>query len=262
MPPPEETFRLLGVEHSLGENAIVWLCEAKIDKLLRQIRHHRTHKRVTAADASTLHGSFNWVRSTQWGRFGAAVLAPLRTRQKHGKFVGLNSALLAMFDWLENALIQENGQTIDCDIASLPLAVTVSDGEGTGNVAVGLWEVSRPALRPRITATKVPEQMLAKWALHASNTIAPIEGVGPLRAMATWPHLRDKLWLHFIDNTTAMNALIKGHSVNADLNDVMHATWKEARARRLHLWVEYVNTHDNPIDKASRGCYEDLYNQG
>ena len=142
-----------------------------------------------------------------------------------------------------------------------PLVVTVSDGEGTGNVAVAMWETSAPEERPRITATKVPERLLSKWALHASNTIASIEGIGPLLALATWPQLDKKLWIHFIDNTDAMNALIKGHSVNADLNQVMHATWSEARLRRLHLWLEYVNTLDNPVDKASRGCFEDLYNQ-
>ena len=165
--------------------------------------------------------------------------------------------LLRMFDWLEEALENENEKVITCRIASLDFALTVSDGEGTGKVAVALWEVSKPWVRPRITATRVPDTLLAKWALHSSNTIAPIEGVGPLLAMASWPHLKDKLWLHFIDNTDAMHALIKGHSINADLNEVMHATWKEVRIRRLHLWVEYVNTHNNPVDKASRGSRAD-----
>ncbi|CAK0841615.1 unnamed protein product, partial [Prorocentrum cordatum] len=133
----------------------VWLCEAKIDKLLSQIRARRATGGVTAADASTLHGSFNWVRSSLWGRCGAAVLAPLRA----------------------------------------------------------------------------------------------VRGLG------------HRLWIHFIDNTDAMHAPIKGNSVDADLNNAMHATWKIVHRRRLHLWVEYVNTHDNPVDKASRGCTDDLYDQ-
>ena len=260
-PPPAEMFRLLGVEHSLGRSAIVWLCAAKVDKLQRQLRHHKRIARVTAADASTLHGSFNWVRSSLWGRCGAAILSPLRTRQR-SKIVGMNSALLGMFDWLEDALMHENGKVVACSLASLELAITVSDGEGTGNVAVALWEMSRPDVKPRITATKLPERILSKWSLHASNARAPIEGIGPLLAMATWPQLTNKLWIHSIDNTDAMNALIKGHCVNNDLNEIMHATWKEIRKRRLHLWVEYVNTHDNPVDKASRGCRQDLYDQG
>ncbi|CAK0893953.1 unnamed protein product [Prorocentrum cordatum] len=260
--PPSEHLRLLGVEHRSGLEATVWLCEAKIDKLLSQIRAHRATGRATAADASTLHGSFNWVRSSFWGRCGAAVLAPLRARQRSGNFFGVNSAMLAMFRWLEEALVLENRRRVLCDISCLPLVVAISDGEGSGNVAVAMWQPAEPVERPRITATRVPDNVLAKWAQHASNTIAPIEGVGPLLALATWPGLEHRLCIHFIDNTDAMHALIKGNSVNADLNNVMHATWKIVHRRRLHLWVEYVNARDNPVDKASRGCTDDLYDQG
>ncbi|CAK0803833.1 unnamed protein product [Prorocentrum cordatum] len=260
--PPCEHLRLLGVEHRLGLEATAWLCEAKIDKLLSQIRAHRATGGVTAADASTLHGSFNWARSSLWGRCGAAVLAPLRARQRSGNFFGVNSAMLAMFRWLEGALVHDNRSRVLCDISCLPLVVTISDGEGSGNVAVAMWQPAEPAERPRISATRAPENALAKWAQRASNTIAPIEGVGPLLALATWPGLEHRLWIHFIDNTDAMHALIKGNSVSADLNNVMHGTWKIVHRRRLHLWVEYVNTHDNPVDKASRGCTDDLYDQG
>ena len=136
-PPREESFRLLGVQHRLRVQAIVWLCAAKVDKLLQQIRHHRQTNRVTTADASALQGSFNWVRSSLWGRCGATILTPLRARQKQGKVTALNSALLRMFDLLEEALTHENERVVPCHIASLDLAFTTSDGEGSGNVAVG-----------------------------------------------------------------------------------------------------------------------------
>ena len=194
-PLPAETFWLLGVDHCLGLQAVVWVCEEKINKLWRQVQYHRRCGRVTAADASALHGSFNWIRSSLWGRCGAAILTPLRTRQRSGRFAGMNSALLAMLSWLEYALMYENGQSLPCEIAKLPLVVTVSDDEGTGNVAVAMWETSAPEERPRITPTKVPERLLSKWALHASNTIASIEGIGPLLALATWPQLDKKLWI-------------------------------------------------------------------
>ena len=261
-PPPAQSFRLLGVEHRLGVSAYVWLGKAKVEKLLRQIYSHKRSKRVTAADASTLHGSFNWARSTLWGRCGSAVLSPLRARQKARKSVWINTAMMAMFDWLENSLTRENRRMIDCDVATLPMFVTVSDGEGTGNVAVAKWEISEASSPPRITSTPVPSDLLTKWSLHSSNPIASIEGVGPLLALATWPEMKYKLWIHFIDNMDALTALIKGNSVNADLNEVMHGTWEEVQKRRLHLWVEYVNTNDNPVDRTSRGSREDLYGQG
>ena len=88
-----------------------------------------------------------------------------------------------------------------------------------------------------------------------------IEAVGPLLALATWPDMVNMLWIHFIDNTTAKGALIKGSSTNGELNELMFHTWRLAHKRNLHLWFEYVNTHDNPIDKASPGCTDNLYGQ-
>jgi hypothetical protein len=261
-PPPKDLLRLLGVNHQLGTDAVVWLAKEKVQKLLRQIQHHKQHNHLTSAEASSLNGSFNWFRSSLWGRSGAAVLTPLRARQKTGRFTALNSALKAMFEWLEHAMLQESMRTIACDIMCKELVVTVSDGEGTGNVAVGLWYVSRDDTCPRITATAVPSGLLDKWARHSANSIAPIEGLGPLLALATWPEISEKLWVHFIDNTSAKDSLIKGCSVNADLNEVMHATWQVVRARALHLWVEWVATKDNPIDQASRGNRKDLYSEG
>ena len=125
-PPPAETFRLLGVDRCLGLQAVVWVCKEKINKLWRQVQYHRRCGRVTAADASALHGSFNWIRSSLWGRSGAAILTPLRTRQRSGRFAGMNSALLAMLSWLEYALMYENGQSLPCEIAKV---ASGSDGE-------------------------------------------------------------------------------------------------------------------------------------
>ena len=173
----------------------------------------------------------------------------------------MNSALLAMFDWLECALQHESERRLFCDVSGLELAVTVSDGEGTGSVAVGMWNIQRCGERPQITTSRVPDRLLQKWSLHSQTVIAPVEAVGPLLALATWPDLREKLWVHFIDNMAAKDSLIRGSSVNADLNELMHSTWRWVKHRELHLWAEYVCTGDNPIDKASRGCTDDLYGE-
>lgn len=261
-PPPERRFRLLGVEHLLGFVVpIVQLGPLKVEKLLDLLRRHRQSRQLSSADASSMLGCFNWARSTLWGRVGSAVLSPLRERQRNGRMGVLNTALLAMFAWLEAALVEDNSKPIRCDTAHMKLVVTISDGEGTGNVAVGLWDLSDQLLRPRVTTARVPELLLDKWRRHSQNAIAPIEAVGPLLALATWPHLAHKLWIHFIDNMTAKDSLIRGHSYNGELNELMHATWRAVRARDLRLWVDWVSTNDNPIDKASRGCTADRYHQ-
>ncbi len=120
-----------------------------------------------------------------------------------------------------------------------------SVGEGTGKVAV--------ALRPRITAMEVPREVRDRWQLQKNQDIAEIEAVGPILALATWPQLTNGLWIHFIDNDNAHNLMITGASGAEHLNRLGHLLSWQVRERRLYLWSEYVNTHDNPTDLASRG---------
>ncbi len=86
-----------------------------------------------------------------------------------------------------------------------------------------------------------------------NQDIAEIEAVGPILALATWPQLTNGLWIHFIDNDNAHNLMITGASGAEHLNRLGHLLSWQVRERRLYLWSEYVNTHDNPTDMASRG---------
>ncbi len=90
-------------------------------------------------------------------------------------------------------------------------------------------------------------------ATSENQDIAEIEAVGPILALATWPQLTNGLWIHFIDNDNAHNLMITGASGAEHLNRLGHLLSWQVRERRLYLWSEYVNTHDNPTDMASRG---------
>ena len=144
------------------------------------------------------------------------------------------------------------------------LVVTVSDGEGSGSVAVRIW-MPREQFQPRICRIDVPAAWLEEWSDRNSrkNLIMEIEGVGPIIALTTWPDLlRDVLWIHFVDNESSKFALIKGNSKANSLNKIVHATWTECWKRRIFPWWERVATKDNPVDKASRGDLSDYYNEG
>ena len=88
-----------------------------------------------------------------------------------------------------------------------------------------------------------------------------MEAVGPLLALSTWPDLRNGLWLHFVDNTSAQGSLIKGSSSVRALNRITFCIWGLARRRELYLWVERVASKDNPIDSLSRRDAKDHYRQ-
>lgn len=72
--------------------------------------------------------------------------------------------------------------------------------------------------------------ILEKWFTNLSTVIARIEAVGLLLALATCEDMRNKLWVFFIYSTAAKDFLIKGSSVNAGLNQLMHVTWQKCGA--------------------------------
>ena len=91
------------------------------------------------------------------------------------------------------------------------------------------------------------------WQEQKCQDIAEIEMIAPLAAMNQWPELAAGLWLHFTDSQPAKCGLVKGNSRATTTVPILHATWKRLWERRLLLYTDYVNTHDNPTDDASRG---------
>ena len=120
------------------------------------------------------------------------------------------------------------------NLSSLPLHVTVSDGEGTGSVAVAWWQPRQADWQPRLVQSDVPEQWTAQWNALGRN-ITQIEACGPLLAFRTWPRLRDGLWINFVDNEGATYALIKGASSVLSLSEITHTIWTEAQVRRHYV---------------------------
>ena len=94
--------------------------------------------------------------------------------------------------------------------------VTYSDGEGTGGIGISIY---RRGEAPRAAYMVVhreirrlwESQLLERTPLEQLNDIFAIECVGPLAILATWGEmLVQELWLHFIDNAAAQQALVKG----------------------------------------------------
>ena len=72
----------------------------------------------------------------------------------------------------------------------------------------------------------------------AQTDIFEIEAIGPLIALLTWPQLlADRPWIHFIDNTAAQGALIKGSSNSLNGDIIAGETWGFIRKVRCWLWM-------------------------
>ena len=85
------------------------------------------------------------------------------------------------------------------------------------------------------------------------NDIIEIEGVGPLLILANWGHvLRRSLWIHYIDNSSALGSLVKGSSTVTQQDVIVGQTWEYISELDVLPWFDRVDSTSNPVDGLSR----------
>ena len=142
----------------------------------------------------------------------------------------------------------------------IPTVVSYSDGEGSeAGVGIAIWKSGEPTEAGYI---KVPESIRALWSRQREfggdlYGIYEIEAVGPALVVATWPEkLRNCLWLHFIDNESALAAVIKGGSSVHSADVIAAYVAEQCASLGCWSWFDRVDTHANPVDGLSRGRME------
>ena len=84
--------------------------------------------------------------------------------------------------------------------------------------------------------------------------IGQLELYAALIAYSTFKQeLQGRKVIHWIDNTSALAALIKGYSRVPDSAQIVHAFHSLNLGLKCRVWFEYVNTKANIADEPSRG---------
>ena len=261
-PPPQGLMRLLGAHIVLNTpTPTSYLVDIKAQHLQEECRRHLRLQIVTSSDAASLRGKMGHARTFEWGRYGAAQLTPFTERQKSGRHKYINTAIRFALMWWICQLDDPAGRATPCQPDTSILHVTISDGEGTGSVAVAYWRPRDKHWSPIITQGETPEDLRAFWAAEKERDINEIEAIAPLLALDTFPELHSGLWLHFTDSKVALGTLVRGSSSVQSMNLITSTTWHLARQRKTCLWTEWLPTHDNPLDAASRRDLRDIWSQ-
>ena len=137
-----------------------------------------------------MRGRLGWVRCFLFGRYGSAALVALRKRQHSLVFAGnLLPSVCASLQWFRKVLNNNQSRQVPFDLKDWPLVVSVSDGEGSGGVAVAVWMPRVHGFQPMVTRADVPACWLHKWThdVGRSNAVMEIEAVGPLLACLLGP---------------------------------------------------------------------------
>ena len=262
-PLPSRSYVAVGylMDHSATpwSHAKLTMAEARRDALMKYIRGYLSSRCLPGGEASSLFGRLGFGLNSAEGRFGRAMLRPIKRRQGERRS-NLNRQLEASLNWWLKWLRRHVPRSIYVDLASWPVVVSYSDGEGSGDGGVAVWHPALP--KPRAAFLQVPWMLRRLWALQSSRTfkgtdqrdIFEIEAIGPLLLLDLWPELfRSVLWLHFIDNSSAQAALARGSSTVESGDAIVGLTWERIVSLRCLPWFDRVASKSNPVDGLSRG---------
>ena len=121
---------------------------------------------------------------------------------------------------------------------------------------------------------EIPSEVRALWSaqrFHASkaasntsvdyNDILEIEAIAPLLILHNWPWLvKDALWIHFIDNNSALGSLVKGSSSVGQQDILVGHTWCMVAHLNTLPWFDRLDSKSNPVVGLSRKDFSGNWN--
>ena len=137
-PPPAPAFRLLGVTFTLNvQRPFVSLPGAHLERLIAEMKWQLDNGSLLLGEASSLHGSFGWARSSLSVRFRAAALRATRIRQCLAKLIRVVASFKSFTDVCQGLL--PTVMSVAKSSSLLPMAVV----EGILHLACGRWTPER-----------------------------------------------------------------------------------------------------------------------
>ncbi len=264
-PWPSQQFDIIGIALDLSPvpraPAIMAITERRIRSLLASLLSLWHDRRLPASSAGKLYGQLMFSTSQQYGRVGRSKLAALKRRQ-YERRDDWNIQIHTTVSWWIKFLGQYVPRQILLAVPSSPPVVTYSDGEGSGGIGVCIFVRGQ---RPRAAYCRAHREVRRLWSLQRDlrspldqqHDIYNIEAVGPLLILHKWADdLQGQLWLHFIDNESAQQALVKGSSSVWQGDVISGFTWNRVAELRALPWFDRVQSESNPIDGVSRGRSE------
>ena len=260
-PLPSQLFTALGIQQVhlyTPEFPVTFQITAKRKAVLRALlEYFLNSKRIGPSDAGSLASKLGFATTSMFGRVGRALLRALYRRQ-HEKRWNWNVQLEYTFRWRVEAIYTALPREVPLRLTDAPRAVSYSDGEGAdAGVDVALWLPGYPV--PMAAFMETPRELRMLWARQLQQSAAlghdifEIEAIGPLIVLSMWGHLmHGMLWTHYIDNTGAQAALVKGSS-SVDSATILAAHfWSAVAAASIHAWLDRVASESNPVDALSR----------
>ena len=264
--PMSGRFTFLGVETNLAQfagRAIVELGIAaeRATRLAEAIEAMLEVGVCAPAEAARMAGRLGFASSWAQGRFGRALMQPLyRQQEGSGSEIGraLRYALLAFlhllrrgwrprrfrFDWRRwrptvKIWTDAAWEPESADPAMVAFVVFFP-AEGRGVRERWVYGYAR-----------VPDDIMERFCQRVQY-IGQLEILAAIAVYYSVPELYERQAVHWIDNTGAVAALVKGYARAPDSVRMVHAFAAFMLGRAMSVWFEYVPSKANIADLPSR----------
>ena len=235
---------------------------------------------VSGAAAARLAGKLSFVTSWAAWRFGRAVMQPIFFASTRGARCVMSAALrlaLTFFlstlpllpDHFVQVFVRGRSSTLPRIFVWSDACWSPSNAARPAGLGMVLFSPAHYMDGVYIPAKwyyaegNCPDAFLRTFCLPRKQRIGELELFAAVCVYLTFPSLlRNRKVTHWIDNTGALAALIKGYARASDLAKIVHAFACVNLGLQCDPWFEYVRSKANIADLPSRGDFALLKQMG
>lgn len=268
-PQPAKTFRpsqnrhYLGTAVQLGEVTSSGVLrfqpkDSTRNKVLQKLATCIQTKCLSSDDAGKIRGDLNWMFSQCAGHIGK-VAGPLLTRCQQKVTSTLDSADLHTLHILLAVVRDAQPRDITVLPRLRPLIRCYTDASFENGILRLGWVVFGLTETPQGGTCVVPQSEIDLW-IPRRQQIFPGESlcglVVPIHFGEAFTNC-DVLW--WVDNESAVAALVRGTSSQEDVHEIVQATHLTLHRLSTRVWWEWIDSSSNPSDGLSRCGLQDQW---
>lgn len=237
--------------------------EEKIKKQLQDIREEGI---IRPGVAASLAGSLQYSDAQVLGKAGGWGLRALREVSR-GPPKHIDEWVLSVFRFWDKYFELSKPRVVEVARRSPPILIFTdgcAEGENFEDVGVGAT-LHDPMGGPiEVLSARVSPGIVDSWRVSGQKQVIGQGELFPvLLARHTWrERLVGRQVIHFIDNDSAKDALIKGHSSHPASMEIIEQVWAQELELQSSSWYDRVPSASNPADGPSRGCCQELLDAG
>ena len=248
----------------------IYVDKARRDGIIELISSALETQELYPKAAATLAGKLQFSLSWAFGRVGKAAMQPINKRAemedtRHGK---VSPGIVRSLNFLRDVVSELPPRILSIERPWRPPVLVWTDAmyeakaavPARGGFIVIVPEEGDVPEHGFFSKHDTPRAVISKFVPGKKQYIGQLELLYSTAPYHSLPHVfagRDVL--HFIDNTSAVAALVKGYSRAIDSGLIVNAFHAFNAGLRADVWFEYVNTHANWADLPSREGLDELW---